>query len=526
MGVKYLFSYIRYTYPEAFISETPVLNHIFIDGNALLYPIADALRDTSITGEGVASVLLETAQEYASLFGCKCHIYMDGPAHMAKIKQQRARRFMYETPIISGTSMWTPALFSPGTTMMNDIHLYIEANRGKYPGIGEYSSYLDSGEGEHKIIARIKDISSTVQIVQRVGIVGKDADLILLGMSLTPEEGYETEPIIIRHDDQLVPNGYTIRDPVFFIDCRALRNAIMSKMKGSVWNLIVATFFVGNDFLPPIPGVDSIRDMFPIIRSISPELVKNGSIDWNGVLQFIDELLRRTSTSPDWVQMPVARVSVKEPTENEISTSLSDLASKIEHNATWTISSSSGSVTVETHGKYPSIGKVYNASVGMSRGVPRIDISVRENVPIPRAQYDVLYYLNMSPFPQNLKALTSSWMSTIEWVYRYYKDGLSAASVSWQYPTHYAPTLYTLKNHIDLSNLDKIRNKAIAPSTPLTPVQALCAILPVWLHTLLPPGYAQKLKKYAEYYPLSFQLQRPSNEPIIPVIPYSVVSSL
>jgi 5'-3' exonuclease len=37
----------------------------------------------------------------------------------------------------------------------------------------------------------------------------------------------------------------------------------------SIWEFVIATFLVGNDFLPPIPGVDNIYDYIPLLTQIT-----------------------------------------------------------------------------------------------------------------------------------------------------------------------------------------------------------------------------------------------------------------
>lgn len=127
-------------------------------------------------------------------------------------------------------------------------------------------------------------------------------------------------------------------------------------------------------------------------------------------------------------------------------------------------------------------------------------------------------------------ALTRAWMITVEWVFRYYHDGMDSVSQSWQYVPHFAPTLITMGRDMgDLSSIPSttmIRGIATQNTLPLRPIQALGAVLPSWLWNIVPdPSVREKLYTNRQYYPLGFENLQPIDEPIIPAIPYSLVST-
>jgi hypothetical protein len=55
-----------------------------------------------------------------------------------------------------------------------------------------------------------------------MGIVGKDADLILLSMGLSELMG-NVDIFILRHDDTQMLNGYRHDHPMYYIDTTMLR---------------------------------------------------------------------------------------------------------------------------------------------------------------------------------------------------------------------------------------------------------------------------------------------------------------
>ncbi len=466
MGVPGLFAYLHRQYGRVFKVGIDGLNleAVYLDGNGLLYPIAEQSKKP----ERIAQILLEAVQEYADVFGCPCHLYIDGPAHMGKVRQQRLRRFMYEpvTMIQEGDELvpWSPAMFSPGTKMMEAIDAYIQANRASYPGLGIYSSYAEAGEGEHKIIRDLRAKASNAR--PRIGIVGKDADLLLLGMGLTPPEGYNLSLFILRHDDMTMEDAYRAKDPMFSIECAQLRQAILGTLSRnpsqSIWSFIVATFFMGNDFMPPIPEFGILREVLPIIMSLNPILADRSGIKWDAIGPFLQAYARafdrkRGTIYAGWYQ---------------------------------------------------------GADIGPSTSIQT---------------FEELYYFNMASFKPNLDGLVQAWISTIQWNYLYYRDGLQGASTAWQYPAHYAPSLATLLRLIQEPRINAYiqGNKIPYPgSSPLTPTQALAGVLPIWLHDLLPKDIAMELKSRPQYYPYAFKRQPPTGDPIIPPIPHSLLAAI
>lgn len=476
MGVLGLFSYLSRSYKKAFSpSRVPIIESVYLDGNALLYPIAEVTKDPA----EIAASMLQVASSYGERYQCRCHIYIDGAAHMGKIRQQRMRRFLYD-PVSSSTPhtdvgtregtisvhdapRWSPAMFSPGTDMMQRIHAYIQEHIHEYNNVSIYSSYMEHGEGEHKIIRHIRDEASrrSPDEPYRTAIVGKDADLLLMAMGTCPQEGHNSYIYVLRHNDRYDgnPDGYRPTDPIYCVDTPLLRDAIIAsyKHKGitSIWNFIIASFLLGNDFLPPVPELIDINTSIPMILASKHILYREDTgINWEGLISLIKSMhVDRRNVYKRWIQ-------------------------------------------------------------GDTRNVGE-------------DAFSSMYYFHMSRFPPYVEGMILSWLTTLQWVFVYYHDGMDAASIAWQYPLSYSPSLYTLKG-MDASTIDAsaILSTATKEVSPLSPVQALCGVLPMWLHDLLPEDYRDKISMYREYYPISFDIIDPTGDPIIPPIPYEVLSSL
>ena len=110
---------------------------------------------------------------------------VDGVVPMAKIRQQRLRRFKSvwtateEERIgvrVAGESRWDTNAITPGTAFME--RLGVALKKIKSPGVKWTVSAADEpGEGEHKLMKQMREISGGNHVVY-----GLDADLILLSL--------------------------------------------------------------------------------------------------------------------------------------------------------------------------------------------------------------------------------------------------------------------------------------------------------------------------------------------------------
>ncbi len=135
----------------------------------------------------------------------KVYIGVDGVAPLAKISQQRKRRYksVYDNKIknelkdkykIKYNDSWSNVKISPGTNFMEKLHKEIELEIKKKKSNKEnrieyiYSGYIEHGEGEHKILKHIKDnINEIKENKADIIIYGLDADLFFLSMSVMSE---------------------------------------------------------------------------------------------------------------------------------------------------------------------------------------------------------------------------------------------------------------------------------------------------------------------------------------------------
>jgi 5'-3' exonuclease len=235
------------------------------------------------------------------------YIAVDGTCPLAKILQQRMRRFgyaknykaeIYNKHNIKINDSWSNIVITPATDFMYDLHNEIinhykstKKNR-KYTII--YDSYMTVGEGEHKILQHIKsrkDISKNKSYI----IYGLDADLIFLAMSSQIDNIYllrEADQFGMvnknRHEDE--QDAMLYADINYTKECINLEynehyqqsitmgelftgeddddETIIPEKINFVNDYIFICYFLGNDFLPHLPSIDiKINGMDIVKRS-------------------------------------------------------------------------------------------------------------------------------------------------------------------------------------------------------------------------------------------------------------------
>lgn len=222
------------------------------------------------------------------------YIAIDGVVPLAKIIQQRQRRFRSSHESFHQKTNWNSCLISPGTFFMNQFEKYlisfirkhnsdIQSNKSQYSFKIILNSSQNFGEGEHKIMKKIRSLPQNTKIA----IYGLDADLLILGIT-----ALRTHPNIhlfrenvhcslkeFDKEDYLLVNipqlWFYIRKQI--VDTFETHQTKMREtgIEPTIFDLddsrlildfIVLTCYFGNDFLPTIPSVSlSLDDSIPFV---------------------------------------------------------------------------------------------------------------------------------------------------------------------------------------------------------------------------------------------------------------------
>lgn len=171
---------------------------------------------------------------------------LDGVVPMAKIKQQRMRRFKSawlakkekEEGIRDGSPSWDTNCITPGTMFMKRLAQRLELLCSKHTH-WSVSAADEPGEGEHKIMKRLRQRAASSD---PICIYGLDADLILLTLLNAKSPAY-----LLREDAELGLNGMGEEEYSFF-SIEILKKTLPPDLP--ILTYVAGMSLLGNDFLP------------------------------------------------------------------------------------------------------------------------------------------------------------------------------------------------------------------------------------------------------------------------------------
>eukprot|EP00798_Chlamydomonas_sp_ICE-L_P029486 gene29486-5833_t len=188
------------------------------------------------------------------------YVAVDGLAPLSKMHQQRIRRYMSVSAPATKAS-WDRNAISPGTPFMRKLSNALKAFAETHSQRGLVTvscPFEEDGEGEQMILRHIRDYSAQTRrpdsggAEYRIMIHGLDADLIL--MSLTSPCWHEIT--LFRHthvDSSGRSRGDKQHKAFSIVDVRSLR--LQRSQVIDVPDFALLCMLMGNDFLPPVPGL-------------------------------------------------------------------------------------------------------------------------------------------------------------------------------------------------------------------------------------------------------------------------------
>ncbi len=204
MGVPGFFAWLLRHYSKNKIITSEIEKKpkiLYIDANCLFHPQCFKILENyppSVSIDKLESYMMKRIINYIHYLIAYCDpetvfLAVDGVAPVAKISQQRKRRFKSVEDNRMRNDIkrkygkefndtWSNIKITPSTVFMEKLHQYILADLDKLKTTRKiiYSSYHTNGEGEHKILQDIKKRNSHDDIYV---IYGLDADLFFLSMA-------------------------------------------------------------------------------------------------------------------------------------------------------------------------------------------------------------------------------------------------------------------------------------------------------------------------------------------------------
>lgn len=289
MGIPSYFSYVLRNHFNIVKSQKQVVcSLLLIDANSFIY---DAVYENATNiPELVYQKIIELRKK---LNAEKVFVAFDGVAPLAKMKQQKQRRYKsYLLRTMLQKKTWNTNAITPGTPFMNELDSYL---KGKFEKENiMYSGPNEIGEGEQKLFsyARLYPTPQTI-------VYGLDADLIMLSL------------LHLRHSKKIFLYRETKHfsymrgikpneDYVFSVDEMAVQICEemyqnKTQQEKAIDHYCFLCFLCGNDFLPHFPSIQIRNEGIPFLLSmLKNELLVEGThIHWDGVKRLFIELAKR-----------------------------------------------------------------------------------------------------------------------------------------------------------------------------------------------------------------------------------------
>ena len=247
MGIPSYFRGILTKYPGCLIKKVEKVETLAFDFNCLIYR---CIRGPSMpvysldTHDEWESALLKeverTVKEIWTYAGKpkKVLLAVDGVVPMAKIRQQRVRRF--KSVWLRQTKVgWDTNAITPGTEFMDKLGIMLKGNKSWI-----VSGVDEEGEGEHKIMDWIRSNRLNGKVV----VYGLDADLILLSMLTGEKCGLDL--FLLREVQEFGKVREATNQEYQYLNIREFQSRLGLVGYEDTLNYIGYMSLMGNDFLP------------------------------------------------------------------------------------------------------------------------------------------------------------------------------------------------------------------------------------------------------------------------------------
>lgn len=203
-------------------------------------------------------------------------ITVDGVVPAAKMSQQRSRRYKS----VANMGIFNTNEISPGTPYMfaldEAIMKWAETFQNNIDADIIYSSFLDPGEGEHKIM---KYMRMGLYPNGNHVIYGLDADLIVLSTIAPVENIY-----LWRNQ----------KDFDKFVNIDYFKYYLTKTLgQNGIYDMTVLSFLIGNDFLPYLPALGDLKNSMPLLIKYAKEvgrLTNENGIDFEKLFDLFQKL--------------------------------------------------------------------------------------------------------------------------------------------------------------------------------------------------------------------------------------------
>ena len=309
MGIpSYFFQLLKKHKHIISVYKSCAVDNLYIDSNSIIYDIVHSMPELPLQ-EFEEEVILRVCNKvlsYLDMVKPSCvFIAFDGVPPMAKMKQQRERRYkgwitnkwLSDAKTEPEKKPWDTVQITPGTNFMKKLDealtLFFEPYRSNYAYF-QLSTSQEAGEGEHKLFSFIRE--SRYHSNQTTMVYGLDSDLIILALN---HLDYCKQIWLLREAPAFALND----DHLHLLDINALSTSIQEIMGENKLNdYIFMTLLLGNDFMPHFPalnlrttGMDTLLATY-VTTMQNKNMFDGTTIHWNVVREFIAALAVQEET--------------------------------------------------------------------------------------------------------------------------------------------------------------------------------------------------------------------------------------
>ena len=504
MGIPNFFAYIVKNHPSIirkYSKSLLTVDNLYLDCNSIIYDAYSKMKFDSLTESVAISIIkavISKIEYYIQTIAPSKTVIIafDGVAPVAKLEQQRSRRYKsgYQNNISRALykkekdDPWNTTAITPGTKFMSELNAMISARFSDKdaPTSMKVDNIIVSGsnhvgEGEHKLFDYIRR-NPAKHANQVTVIYGLDADLIMLSINHLPvcPQIYlfrETPQFIGSIDANLEP------DADYLLDIPELTEAIIAHMnnnvelskeqklsvsqRNKVYDYIFLGFFLGNDFMPHFPainirtgGVDKMMNAYRATIGPDENLCDGRTIHWNNVRKVVKFLA-----------------------------ALEEEYIIAEHKS-----------------------RNYKEGRGMPQNTPEEKFKRFDSTPIYERElekyvnpfkpywqsryYKALFDIHSDTDEEQRKDIATNYLQGLEWTMKYYTSG--CPDWRWRYKYNYPPLLQDLIKHVPVFGCEFVAEK---PPSPVADLVQLCYVLPRDNLNLLPPKLVKELlQKHDHWY--------------------------
>mgnify|MGYP001231508983 CR=1 FL=1 len=249
MGIPFYYSDLIKKYPDI-IQNPKNVNILFFDYNGLIHPIAHETICKGKTENEFFHLLWKKTLDLVEIIKpTKYIINIDGVAPLAKINQQRKRRY-----ISTNNYNWDTNAITCGTPFMDNLNKYIKTR------CVNIDTMYNNGEGEHKIMDYIHYDPEPNNIYL---IHGLDADLILLSLMSNKSDNI----YLMREQNNNTISYISIKKIKEYIELEW--SYIFHKNADIIKSYCVMLSIMGNDFIPHPISLKISNNGINTLKSVS-----------------------------------------------------------------------------------------------------------------------------------------------------------------------------------------------------------------------------------------------------------------